>query len=293
MSPKPNFFIIGAPKCGTTSLAAWLSEHPSVFMSTPKEPQYFSRDIPVPTAVRNPAAYQRLFAKAGPQHHAIGEASTSYLRSRVAVPEIVKEVPDAKFIVCLRNPIEMVASAHMQLVKGGRESEYSLSRAWALQHARRQGKSLPVGEHAEAFQYGPLCLLGEQLERVYQFVEPCRVHVLFLEDVKVNASREYRKLLNFLGVHDDGRTSFPPMNPREAPRIRSLVRAIRFLSLVKHNLGLHAKTGLGDMFHRANRRSDPPSVSDPALNRELRAYFAADIKKLSELTSRDLTNWIL
>ena len=290
---KPNFFIIGAPKCGTTSIAAWLSAHPSIFMATPKEPHYFSSDIPVCAAIRDASAYEQLFQAATHQHIAVGEASTTYLRSRVAVSSILQCTPEAKFVVCLRNPVEMVASAHMQLVKGGRESEYSLSRAWALQHARRQGKSLPVGEHAEAFQYGPLCLLGEQLERVYQFVEPCRVHVLFLEDVKVNASREYRKLLNFLGVHDDGRTSFPPMNPREAPRIRSLVRAIRFLSLVKHNLGLHAKTGLGDMFHRANRRSDPPSVSDPALNRELRAYFAADIKKLSALTSRDLTNWIL
>jgi hypothetical protein len=42
---KPNFFIIGAPKCGTTSLSVYLSEHQEIVMSNPKEPHYFSTDI--------------------------------------------------------------------------------------------------------------------------------------------------------------------------------------------------------------------------------------------------------
>jgi len=129
----PNFFLIGAPKCGTTSLASWLSEHQHIFMCEPKEPYFFSTDIQAIRSAETLDEYLGLFSKVGETHLAVGEASTTYLRSCVAVPNILEFQPTAKFIVCLRNPIDMVESVHAQLYQGGRESEADLSRAWSLQ----------------------------------------------------------------------------------------------------------------------------------------------------------------
>jgi hypothetical protein len=73
----PNFFILGAPKCGTTSLAAWLAAHPAVYMSPLKEPAYFAADLKVDRP--GPQEYRALFSAAGDIHLAVGEASTCYL----------------------------------------------------------------------------------------------------------------------------------------------------------------------------------------------------------------------
>ena len=82
---KPNFFIIGAPKCGTTSLASWVSEHPSVYMSPLKEPDYFHANEKIGSLKE----YEQLFEGAGPEHITVGEASVRYLYSQVAVPNIL------------------------------------------------------------------------------------------------------------------------------------------------------------------------------------------------------------
>ena len=84
---KPNFFILGAPKCGTTSLASWLSEHSDVFMSPIKEPHHFCSDFGY-KEYRSHQRYLSLFRKANEQHRAIGEASATYLYSKVAVKNI-------------------------------------------------------------------------------------------------------------------------------------------------------------------------------------------------------------
>ena len=139
---SPNFFLIGAPKCGTTSLSAWLAQHDDVFMCVPKEPSFFCTDIEVRRAARNWQEYLGLFKGAG-QARAVGEASTGYLRSRVAVPAILQWLPSARFVICLRNPVEMIASVHAQMVRGVREDVRDLGAALALEPARSGTLSQP------------------------------------------------------------------------------------------------------------------------------------------------------
>ena len=110
---KPDFFILGAPKCGTTSLADWLREHPSIFMCGPKEPHYFNSDSEHHGAVDLPH-YESLFEDADDSHLAVGEASVWYLVSETAVDNILQYQPRARFIICIRNPVEMAVSLHDQ-----------------------------------------------------------------------------------------------------------------------------------------------------------------------------------
>ena len=92
---QPNLFIIGAPKCATSSLATYLAEHPAVFLSTPKEPFFWSEDYP---ELRNRFgmnsldAYMKLFEPADGES-IIAEGSTNYLRSEVAVRNIMEFNP--------------------------------------------------------------------------------------------------------------------------------------------------------------------------------------------------------
>ena len=114
--PLPDLYIVGAPKAGTTTIARWLSEHPAVYWSVPKEPYYWATDYPRMRAhygFDSRAAYERLYAseQAFRARHR-GDGSTTYLYSETAVPAIRESVPDARFVVCLRNPVDLVISYH-------------------------------------------------------------------------------------------------------------------------------------------------------------------------------------
>ena len=114
----PNFFVVGANKAGTTSLAAYLDEHPDVFMSPVKEPSFWSyradRDHGAPflgLQVRDRAAYEALFA-AVRNERAIGEASTNYLQTAQAADRIRAEIPEARIVAVLRDPSSRAFSAY-------------------------------------------------------------------------------------------------------------------------------------------------------------------------------------
>jgi len=136
---RPNFFIIGAPKCGTTSLARYLGGHPHVFVTTPKEPCYFSRSLTTEREQRRSKVchrtldgYLHLFDLAKEQHWLRGDATTRNLRCEAALLEIKALVADARLIVMLRDPAEMVPSWHAQKLHERQEVERDLERAWRL-----------------------------------------------------------------------------------------------------------------------------------------------------------------
>jgi hypothetical protein len=113
---KPNFFIVGAPKCGTTALYEYLQPHPRIFLSRIKEPHYFARDLGSYPRIKTAQEYAGIFAESTSEHLALGEASVYYLRSAVAIPLIREFNPAARLIAMFRNPVDMVYSLHSQLL---------------------------------------------------------------------------------------------------------------------------------------------------------------------------------
>jgi len=105
MSPKPDFFIVGAARCGTTALFNYLAAHPAVFLPERKEPGYFCTDLRTYGEVATLTEYEALFSPALP-HALTGEASVLYLYSKVAIGQIMAHNVNAKIIAMLRNPIE-------------------------------------------------------------------------------------------------------------------------------------------------------------------------------------------
>ena len=121
---KPDFFIVGAPKCGTTSMFHYLRQHPQIFMPDNKEPHYFGKDLIKMSDefIDNEDEYLNLF-KDAKSDQKLGEASTFYLYSKSAYKEIKEYNPDAKIIIMLRNPIDFLHSLHSQLLFSGYEDE--------------------------------------------------------------------------------------------------------------------------------------------------------------------------
>jgi len=106
----PNFFILGAPKCGTTSMVSWVSEHPCAYLSPWKEPRYFDQDLKTRFRITEPQ-YLALFEGATEQHIAMGEATVWSPFPRQAVSDIEREIPGARDIVMIRNPVVKMAYA--------------------------------------------------------------------------------------------------------------------------------------------------------------------------------------
>src|SRR5918997_468574 len=119
----PNFLIIGAMKSGTTALYYYLEQHPQIYMSPVKEPNFFcsgGQEGWESKSVTRIRAYQYLFKDVSDEK-AIGEASHCYLYEPQAVARIQEHLPDAKLVAILRNPVDRAYSHFLHMVRNGTE----------------------------------------------------------------------------------------------------------------------------------------------------------------------------
>jgi hypothetical protein len=195
-----SFFIIGAPKCSTTSLALHLSEHPEIAFSDPKEPHYFSPDYPFgPSELFGLDDYLACFQTSS-QTRILGEGSVWYLYSSKAIQRI-EEFSDhqAKYIVCLRNPVDASFSLHAQQVAFGWEPERDY--LTALQRSKEvDPKSVPEAKIAKVLQYRQLYSYSTYIERLLSQVDQRRVMFYVLERDGKKITEFYDCLHSFLCV---------------------------------------------------------------------------------------------
>ncbi len=296
MDHKPNFFIAGAPKCGTSALYFYLRQHPNIYMPQRKEPHHFATDLQRPTYVRDRDAYLGLFAESGAQHTRLGEASVMYLYSHEAIKNIHAFNPDARILVMFRDPVQMIASLHSQLLYTFEESEPDLGRAWALQSDRAGGHHIPeTSLEPTLLQYAAVASFADQLERVWSIFPKEQVKVLFHDDLKKSTLDVYMQALGHLELPSDGRTEFPRINENKIHRSRLLARFLqrppRIASVAKKMLGLGGR----DLAGRLSRKLSKPTKRVPIseeLEAEIRSHMAPQIRRLAEITQRDLSVWL-
>jgi Sulfotransferase domain len=294
----PDFLIVGAPKCGTTALHAYLGAHPAVAMANRKEPCFWSSDLGRRGRVTDWDEYVALWDDSD-EGALCGEASTNYIWSEVAIPAILRARPDARLIAMVRNPIEMAHALHSGFVKGFQDDVGSFERAWRLQEARRRGERLPPEcVDRKILAYGTVCALGDQLERLYDLVPEANRSVIVFDDLVADPRTVHLKTLDFLGLADDGRTAFDRMNPNSnmrsaaAARVhRSLPR--RFPRAYPPARAAAARVGVSPsaIINRVNVWHGPRPPMRPAFRAELRAFFEPQITKMSRLLGRDLSHW--
>lgn len=296
----PNFFVVGAPRCGTTALYEYLKIHSQIFMSSYKEPHYFATDLkpqtPWTKRMRKKENYLKLFSDVK-EEIGIGEASVFYLYSKSAAKNIYKFNKSAKIIVCLRSPVDVMYSIYYQRLQGGQENATSFKEALKLEKERRKGKKIPRKTIVmrQTYCYKDIVSFSEQLKRYYARFGNSQIHVIIFEDFVNDLPRVYKEVLKFLEVDESFQPEFKKINAAIK------VKNIGFQKVVANPPEMIKKLAgfsypyskyIYNLFQRLNTSKGinrPPL--DKKLEKKLKKDLLSDVKKLSKLIGRDVTYW--
>ena len=298
MHRKPNFFIVGAAKSGTTAMDEYLDQHPDIYMAA-KEPHHFASDIMKPDDPRrSPDWYAALF-KGARDEKVIGESSVFYLLSQVAAERIKEFNPDARILIHVRNPIDVIPSHHSQLVYEGREPVKDLRQALALEPQRKQGqknpkKAAPI--HGLLF-YRDFVRFADQIARFFDAFGRERVRVIVYEDFVKDTAGEYRKTLEFLEVDPGFAPEFRVINANKSMRSEFLMNLVvrdppPLIGRISRALfPLDARYAIKARIKELNTRYHRREPLDPETSRQLKSELRPEVERLSALLGRDLTHW--
>ena len=304
----PDFFLIGAPRCGTTALSNYLADNPQLCFPRPKEPHYFSLFAPHTSRDNLESAYlARYFSHYQQSHKAIGEGSVSYLYSPDALRRILNLNPQARFIAILRNPLDMLASYHLRMRFTLMEDAEDFATAWSLQEMRARGERIP--KHCldpRLLMYHEVASFGLQIERLYDLVGRDGSLVLLFDDLVRDPLTVYKQALKFIGVEYDGRTNFQRKLGSRIYRHRWLQRLLYAPLAHKAHVAdtLHLIWKMNQKKKASGRKSrlerlarwntikTRPAPLAPDVKQMLRDTLAVDVSKLSKLLQRNLSHWL-
>jgi len=286
----PNFFIVGTPKAGTTSLYYYLEEHPEVYMSSTKETNYFSyEEIKSQGLFYNEehiiTIEQYLSQFDGvTTEKAIGEASVSYL-FYPSVPEKIKAFnPAAKIIMILRNPVDRGFSHYLM------DKRLGFVNTSYEEIVNTKGTNSKLGLYYQ--QYVSLGLYYEQVKRYLSVFGERQVKILYFEDVANNLQHVIKDLYSFLEVKED--YSFDTTKKHNTfenaknPLIARLYAQKNLRSMLKFVMNDKVQTRVKRLFFS---KDDKPSLS-PQLKQALINIYKDDIYKTSGLLQKDLSAWL-
>lgn len=298
MISGPEFFVVGAAKAGTTTLYYLLKKHPQIKMSALKETNFFSlgeknfsfagpgdMDGIGSFSVVNREDYIRLFIK-NDKEIISGEVSPLYLYDPGVPVKIKAEVPDAKIVIILRNPVDRCYSAWMYAKLSLREKE-DFWNGIRLEKARLKAGWEFFWAYVGASRY------YEQVKRYYEIFGSQKIFVILLEEFSQNPKKYMADMYEFLGVDP----TFCPNISRKyniggQPRISILHRILRFSFISKFyrdSLPDEVKYYLRVIYSKINlQRADSLRDRD---RKRLMVYFHHDIEMLEDLLQRDLSIW--
>lgn len=302
---KPDFFIVGAPKSGTTALYTYLSSHPDIFFPSHKEPNFFAEDYPnIGGRLKTLDEYERLYVDK--QHKQAGDASVCYLSSNTAPRAIRAYNPEARIIIMLRNPVDLFLSEHSQLIYSFYEDVSDPYKAWQLQPLRAKGQYIPPScREAQVLQYRKVCSLGKNLNEYRKCFSEDKILTIFFEDFVRSPKESYQKVLRFLGLKDDGKQDFLKINEAKHHRYTRFSKWLiappgvfgKVHEKVRRYIATSEFDGLKKIENLARRlvvrssvKQKPPRLSEKQF-RMILSDLQDDIDLLASLTGRDLSAW--
>ena len=303
----PDFFVVGAPRCGTTAICRYLARNPQICFSRPKEPHYFSRLDHDPSADELRRDYlDRNFSHFEPTQRAVGEGSVSYLYLPGAIDRINQLNPQARFIVLVRNPLSMLPSYHLRMQFLLQEDEPDFAKAWNLESSRDRGENVPKHcLNTLLLKYSQVARFGVQIERLFDVVGRERSHVIVFDDFKSDSLATYKNLLEFLNVDYDGQTEFERRFGSQMYRYGWLQRLLfkpvtkggkvidtLQRSTRKYNPDGTKRMSLIKRLTRLNKVPMRPAPLSQEMTGIVRATLQPDVMHLSRLLDRDLSFWL-
>ncbi|MBE9135948.1 sulfotransferase [Nodosilinea sp. LEGE 07088] len=308
---KPNFFIVGAPKCGTTAMFEYLRQHPDIFMYPYKESNFFADDLKKEPHGYSQAAIDKYLSrfKGIGEEAIVGDASIWHLYSKAAPIKIKEFNPGTKILIMLRNPVEQMHSLHSQLVYGGIEPLTSFQQALQAEAQRKIAQSIDeispdvTNLSYKCLLYREIASFSAQVSHYLDIFGTANVHIVLFDELKQDAEATYERVLDFLNIE---KTYFSPefrvFNSNKVRRFNG-----KFIQKVRThpaNLWL-ARTFLpplarevmgrkmGQAWSKLNSVERPRVSIDIVLKKKLLAEFTEETKKLGQLLNRDLSSWLI
>lgn len=299
---KPNLFLVGLDKAGTTALHEFLSQHPQVFMSFEKEPGYFAKDVHKESdrhygrrkfyRFRKEKDYLELFKEAKKQK-IVGESSTIYLFSKFAAKEIYKFNPKAKIIISLREPVSYIYSSYKMSYALGKENAKDFETAIKWTNERRRGKKVPpLFGCPSATVYPDKVKYFDQVKRYLEIFPKKQVKIIIYEDFRKDNKKTYKEILKFLEVNTNFSPNFETVNITQQPRFSQKINRFVFSSKVKDStrqiLPKTLRESLKSSVKKMVLKKSRPEKINPRLRDFLKKRFKPEVEKISKLIKKDL-----
>jgi len=279
----PNFFLVGAPKCGTTSLFNYLHEVPEIFMCSVPNVNYFTSKGFLPSrihTIKEKYAYLDLF-KDAKRDQILGEYTPYYI-FRKESPSMIKKVsPNARILISLRDPVERAFSHYLMHVSRG---QTKLSFHELLENELKEETLYSEGHlKLEAGWY------FENVKRYFETFGKQNVKVILLNDLKVNPEKTTQDILSFLGISVElsnfGGHIHNKFSGVRGPIAQNLLTSKRVSRIAQKLIPLAGRKIIRNKILVGNNIKPMISLED---KEELKKYYREDVLKLQTLLDRKL-----
>ncbi len=295
MTRRPDLFIVGAPKCGTTAMTRYLEAHPDVFVASRKDLHWFGSDLGFRNRAREAEAdYLACFAAAGGARWAC-DSSVWYLYSTRAAAEIRAYSPDARIIALIRHPVSAMHALWSQLRLNGLGDEdiADFAAALAAEPDRAAGRRIPAHTPLpEALQYRRVVAFSDQLQRYLDAFPRDRVRVVVQEEMKADTAGTVGDTYAWLGVDPAFRPDLGKVNTSKAVRSEGLRKVLRATPAgLKDAIPAGLRRQLSRRLRKLNSRHAARAALDPALRARLEAEMAPEVARIEAVLGRAIPAW--
>lgn len=293
----PNFFIVGAPKCGTSTIDTLLGKHPDIFMA-PKEPHYFATDMEGQNGrsvrVTEQSDYEEKFANASSEQ-IVGETSPWYLRSTEAAENIYEYNPGAKILAILRDPVDMIQSLHQMNVVNTTEDCLELEEALQKEQYRKNGNHFPPNAWLKwDLLYREAASFSDQVSRYEALFPSSQVKVILFEELLANKDAVVKKICNFLNIEKEVQLSMVHRNKAHDVRnlgVRRLVRSSDVVGKMIDKIPAPVRSAMGDLISIFSGSVEYDRDPHSSAANKLRSDLAAEVRLLDDKLPCDLYEW--